>query len=320
MSKPVHKIQIGSETFEPDASSDVISIRVSLDMDTPADSFTILLNASERTSKIKEGDDVSIQLGYEDRLVEVFKGAVDNLEPGISRTTITGLNFISKLLDLRVNQVYEKQAAGKIVADLAKKAGVETTEISDGLNFPMYVVDDSKNAYEHIRELVEKCGFDVYMTTENKLVFKKYERSAPHALEYGKDIIYAALTEEKPLVAGVVVQGESPSSFKGADTAHWLTKRKVEGVSGKGTRLLIADPTVRDKDTAAEVAKARLETLTRTLSGAVKTIGKPDVKLGNTVELKEMRNAKMNGEFQIRSVEQFLSKTEGFTTLIGWRK
>jgi prophage tail gpP-like protein len=320
MLKPAYKIQIGPETFEPAATSEVISVRVSLDMDTPADSFEIEFGVSNRSSRIHEGDDASIQLGYEGHLVDVFKGAVDSVEPGISGIRVTGLNFMSKLLELRVNQVYENQTAGGIVSDLANKAGIRTEEILDGISFPMYVVDDGKNAYEHIRDLAEKCGFDVYMSSENKLVFKKYERREPHVLEYGKDIVQADLNEEKPLVAGVVVQGESPSSFKGADTSHWLTKRQVEGVSGSGAHLLIQDPTVKDKDTAEKVATAWLDALTRTLSGIVKAIGKAEVKLGDTVELKGMRNSKMNGEFQVRSVEQFLSKTEGFTTLIGWRK
>lgn len=320
MLKPTYKIQIGPETFEPAATSEVISVRVSLDMDIPADSFEIMFSLSNRSSKIKEGDDASIQLGYEDHLVDVFKGAVDSVEPGITRMRITGMNLMSKLLELRVNQVYESQPAGAVVSDLTNKAGVITKEISDGINFPMYVVDDGKNAYDHVRDLAEKSGFDVYMTTENKLVFKKYERRELHVLEYGKDVIQADVQEENPLVASVVVQGESPSSFKGADTSHWLTKRQVKGVAGSGAHLLIQDPTVRDKDTAEKVATAWLDALTRTLYGIVKAIGKAEVKLGDTIEQKEMRNSKMNGEFQVRSVEHFLSKTEGFTTIIAWRK
>lgn len=320
MLKPNYKIQIGSETFEPGVQSPVVSIQVSLDMDIPADSFEIIFGQSSKGSKIKEGDETSIQLGYEDKLEEVFKGAVDNVEPGISEIRVTGLNFASKLLELRTNQLYENQTAGGIVSDLAKKASVSTEEISDGLNFSMYVVDDSKNAYKHIRDLAEKCGFDVYMTNENKLVFKKYERKEPHVLEYGKNIIQADLQEEKPMFAGVVVQGESPSSFKGADTSHWLTKREVEGMVGSDARLSIQDPTVRDKDTAQKVAEARLDTLTRTVSGTVKIVGNAEIKLGDTIEIKGMPNSKMNGEFQVRSIEHHLSKTAGFTTLIGWRK
>lgn len=37
-------------------------------MDMPADSFEILFSVSNRSSRIREGDDASIQLGYGDKL------------------------------------------------------------------------------------------------------------------------------------------------------------------------------------------------------------------------------------------------------------
>ena len=68
MLKPAYKVLIGPETFEPGASSEVISIRVSRDMDTPADSFEIVFGVRDRSSRIDEGDEVSIYLGYGDEL------------------------------------------------------------------------------------------------------------------------------------------------------------------------------------------------------------------------------------------------------------
>jgi len=320
MLKPAYKIQVGSETFETGIKSPVVNIRVNLSMDIPAGSCEIILAQGDRSSKIKEGDDISIQIGYEGSLVDVFKGSVDSVEPRISDIRVTGMNFASKLLELRTDRLYEDQSAGKIASDLSQTAGLSTEEVSNGLSFKMYVVDHSKNAYYHIRDLAERCGFDVYVTGENKLVFKKYERSEPINLEYGKDIIQAELQEEKPIIARVVVQGESPSSFKGADTSHWLTKREVQGEAGSGASLLIQDPTLRDKDTAEKVAKAKLDALSRLISGTVEIVGKADVKLGDTVKLQSMKDSRMNGEFQVRTVEHYLSKNAGFVTLIGWRK
>lgn len=320
MLKPAYKIQIGSETFEPGVKSSVISLQVNLSMDIPADSCEIILAKSNKNSNIKEQDNVSIQMGYENSLEDVFKGVIDNVEPRIADLRVTGLNFVSKFLELRTDSLYEDQSAGKIVSDLAQKAGLSTGEISDGINFKMYVIDDSRNAYHHIRDLAERCGFDVYVTNENKLVFKKYERNEPLVLEYGKNVIQAELQEEKPVVEGVTVQGESPSSFKGADTSHWLTKRQVQGEAGTGLHLLIQDATLRDKDTVEKVAKARLDTLNRVVSGTVRIIGKADIGLGDTIKIQGMSDSKMNGEFQVRSIEHYLSKSAGFTTLIGWRK
>jgi len=319
MLRPSYKVEIGPETFES-GTSNVISIHVSLSMETPADSCEILFGIDSKSSKIKEGDEILIQLGYEDTLEDVFRGLVDNVEHGISEIRVLGLNSTSKLLKTKVNQVYENQSAGEIVSDLAQKAGLEVEDASNGLSFPLYVVDDTKNVHKHIRELAEKCGFDFYMTTENRLVFKRYESEEPHVLEYGKNIIEVEADKWEPLFTNIQVQGESPSSFKGADTSHWLTKREVEGSAGSGNKLLIEDPTVRDKDTAEKVAKAKLDALMRSFSGTVRIVGEADMKLGDTIELKGMQRSEMNGEYQVRSVEHLLSKREGFTTLIGWRK
>jgi len=317
--RPSYKVQIGSETFEAGSLS-VISIHTSLSMEIPADSCEILFGTDSKSSKIQEGDEILIQLGYEDRLGTVFKGLADNVEHGISVIRVLGLNLISKFFKTKVNQVYEDQPAGKIVSDLTEKAGLKVEEASNGLRFPLYVVDDRRDVYKHIRDLAEKCGFNSYMTVENKLVFKKYGRKEPHVFEYGKNVIEIEADRWEPPFASIQVQGESPASFKGADTSHWLTKREVKGSAGRGNALLIEDPTVRDGDTAQKVAKARLDALMRSLSGTVKTLGEANVKLGDTIELRGMERSEMNGEYQVRSVEHVLNRIEGFVTFIGWRK
>jgi len=320
MFKPTYKLQFGSETFEPSVHSPVVSVRVRRDINIPADCAKVLFSVSDETSKIKEGDDASVQLGYDDETKDVFKGAVDLIVPQVSSINLTSLNHAIKLLELRINQVYEEQNAGKIVSDIVGKAGVKTDKVEDGLSFPVYVVDDTKNVYEHIRELADKCGFDAYMTPDNKLVFKAYERSDPHVFEYGKNIIGVEVDKVRPMVSSVTVQGESPSSFKGADTSHWLTKRRIDGLKGDGSNILVQDPTVRDKDTAEKVAKVLLDRFSRKMSGTLRVIGQADVNLGDTIEIKGMSDTSLNGEFQVRSVDHVINRASGFTTSIGWRK
>ena len=315
---PNYTVKIGSETFQPKTAA-IISLRVSLNMNMPAGIFETLFDLTDKSSKIERGEEVSVQLGYEDNLHEVFKGFVDDMEPGISEIRITGFNTASKLLELRVNQVYEQQSAKEIVCDLAQKANVQTEEISDGISFPMYVVDDTKNAYEHMRDLADKCGFDVYVTGENKLVFRKHKRKDPHTLKYGSNIIDVETYDSKPSFGRLVVQGEGAASYKGADTAHWFTKKQVEGVKGSGASLLLQDPVIRDKDTAEKVAEARMDVISRTVYGLAEIIGNAEVKLGDTIKFEGMKDDRVNKEFQVRAVEHILNKNEGFVTLIGWR-
>ena len=103
--------------------------------------------------------------------------------------------------------------------------------MEDGLSFPMYVVDDTKNVYTHMKELARKCDFDLFFTGDGRLVFKKYVRHIQRSFKYGRDIIEAEVYEPAPIAGCVKVYGESPSSFKGADTAHWMAKKEVEGTT-----------------------------------------------------------------------------------------
>ena len=319
MLHPTYKLQIASDTLEPSTSDDVVSIYVNLSMDIPADIFEAILRMSDKSLKFKQDDDISISLGYNQQIIEVFKGKVDAVKPEVSKLRVTGLNSIWKLINQRMNRLYEKQSAGKIVSDLAKASGVATGEIMDGISFPSYAVDDNKSSYEHIRELAKRCGFDVYVTSDNKLTFKKYSRENVHTFEYRKNIISVDGYYYKSEFGSVKVFGESPSSTKGSDTWHWLTKKEVEGMAGSGPALLITDPVLRDKDTAEKVAKAKLNILNRNLLLTIETVGKSEVKLGDTLEIKSMPDSNLNGDFQVRNVEHIFNKSEGFKTIIGCR-
>jgi hypothetical protein len=321
MQKPAYKVKIGSAILDSTTNQEIISISVDLDINVPSDSFKIALKPGTKASAIKNGDAVVIEIGYEGALNKVLTGAVDTIEPRISEIVVSGLSTISILTGTRMNQVYEKQNAGAIVKDLASRAGIAVKDAEDGLSFPMYVVDDTKDVYMHMNELSRKCGFDLFLTGDGRLVFKKYARQNPKPFKYGRDIIEAEVYEPNPIAACVKVYGESPSSFKGTDTSHWATKKVVEGVAGSGRMtFLIADPVIRDKDTADKVAIALLETIMIPLSGTLKAIGNARVGLGDTIEIKEIPDSRMNGEFEATSVSHIFNKTDGFVSIVGWVK
>lgn len=321
MQKSAYKVKIGSATLDSSISPEIISISVDLDLNVPSDSFKIILKPGTKASNIRNGDPVIIELGYEDALNRVLTGTVDTIEPKISEVAISGLSLISTLASQRINQVYEKQSTGSIVKDLASRAGIAVKEVEEGISLPMYVIDDTKDVYTHLKELARKCGFDMFMSGEGKLIFKKYTRQTPKPFNYGRDIIEAEVSESTPIAACVKVYGESPSSFKGADTAHWITKKVVEGVAGSGdVTFLIEDPVIRDKDSADKAATAFLETILTKLSGTLKVLGNSCVGLGDTIEIKDMPDNRMNGEFEAVSVGHFFNKAEGFVSIIGWVK
>ena len=161
---------------------------------------------------------------------------------------------------------------------------------------------------------------------------------------YGKNIIQILKVEQKPLVESVKLLAESPSSAKGSDTTHWLTKQQIHGVargtggSGQGAssstnavgltsspfsssgsepnQILIHNKSVRDDDTASRVAEAHLNRIKSSTLISLSVVGDPKIMLGNTVKIQKMPEDSLNGEYQVRSVEHLLSKSAGFTTVL----
>jgi phage protein D len=306
-------VDIGSQKFSLKNGPEVVSVRVIRTMGLPIDGCEVILTGG-KSYLFAKGDAVKVQLGYDDNLVPVFSGTVDSIEREVSAVKVTSLGLAVSLLRLRLSRVYLNQTAGKIVSNLAQEVKLTVKKASDGINLPMYVVDDGKNAYEHVLRLAEECNFDVYVTEDEGLVFKEWSGGKSHTLEYGKELIQVEGSDFSPLYMSAKVYGESPSSMKGSDTSHWLTKQEVKGEAGAGAVLSMQDPAIKDKKTAETAAKARLDRMRYTFAVVVETVGKPDVKLGDTISLKGLPDSALSGGLEVRGIEHYLNKTRGFTT------
>jgi hypothetical protein len=153
-------------------------------------------------------------------------------------------------------------------------------------------------------------------------MFKKYQAKEKNVIEYGKNLIKLNKVEQTKVIDSVKVLGESPSSSRGSQTTHWLSKQKVQGTAGNGggNEIIIEDRVIKDEDTDKHVADAVFERLN---SGGflvtAEVVGNPKIMLGDSVTIKRMPYEPMNGEYQARSVEHFFSKTSGFITTIKCR-
>jgi phage protein D len=319
MLHPNYKVQVGSFALDPNTSDDVMDIRLDLSMDVPTDFFEGLLRIRKQGLEYAKGDRVAVSLGYDSNLTNVFNGTLDMLNIDFSKVYVRALSSMMKLCNLRIDRFYEQQKAGAIVNDLASTASVSVDTVSDGIELPYYAVDSNKNAYEHIMMLAESCGFDVYCTNEDKLMFKKYEAKEPHELEYGKNVIRIVKVEQKDFIKSVRVFGESPASRVGKEKAHWLTKEQVKGLAGSGHELQLQSRIVRYEDTAKEVAEAKLNRLKLSMILMIEVVGDPTLILGETARIVEMPDEHLNGMYQIRGVEHFLTKSSGFTTFVKCR-
>lgn len=320
MFQPAYKLTLGSSVIDAVADptrSTVTVLDVSLDLDVPADQVTIKLGRVDGPQPAI-GDDVNVELGYaDDTTARVFTGKVAKVQPDITTTRVTGLNRIDELLALRIEQTYQNKSAGQIFRDLAGQARVSVDVVEEGVHFLAYVADGRRNAYQHMRALADKSGFDVYTTPEGKLAFRQFAGNATsHVFEYGQHIIELEVQAVQAAAQQVKVFGESPADSQGEAAFAWLAKRFNPGTAGtEAPTLLIEDPSLRTRaaaDTAARAAARRLSQ--RTLVGRLKALGRAQVKLGDRIRIVGSPDERMNATFQVRSVRHRLTKKAGFTT------
>lgn len=327
MLTPAYKLTIGRKvidtTDEPKAST-VVDLNVALDIETPADSFTLVFG-NVGSFKPSRDDETKIELGYADNggLKQVIAGKVVTVEPDLTTTRMTGFSGADALLRTFVNQTFESKTAGAIVRDLAEKAGTDVTAADDGINFPAYVIDGRRSVYLHMRDLAELCGFDLYINADGELVFKKFlNGKTVHVFEYARHIVTLDVQRTPPLAGSVEAWGESPAGSRGEDAWAWLTTDfgGAKGIAGSGAPLLRERPALRTKAAARTAAKAALTNIQRrTLRGQLTTIGRPEVRLGDAIRLRGMKDDSLNTTFQVRSVTHRITKTGGFTTTVGFR-
>src|SRR5262245_27154543 len=171
MLNPAYKLTLGRKvvdtTDEPQASA-LVDLMVALDLDTPADNFTLALGAVGGLEPARD-DEATIELGYADNggLTQVMSGLVATVEPNLTSTRVVGYSGADALLRTFVEKTFERKPAGDVVRELADEAGVDVATADDGINFPVYVVDGRRSAYHHMRDLAELCGFDLYFNPEN---------------------------------------------------------------------------------------------------------------------------------------------------------
>lgn len=328
MFKPAYKLTIGSKvidtTDEPKAST-VTDLTVRLDLDTPADSLTLIMG-QVGSFQPAPGDEVTVELGYADGddLVQVMTGKIVTLEPGLTTKRVIGYSAVNTLLRTSGGQTYESKTAGDIVRDLADQASVEVADVEDGITFPAYVVNRQRSAYDHMQDLAELCGFDLYINAEGKLVFKKFAGgNTVHVFEYAKHILELEVLQSPILASQVEAWGESTGGQGGAESWAWLTKdfSSLRGTAGSGSSKLLEKSALRTANAAQLAAEAALAMIQRrTLRGRLLILGLPQVKLGDAIRLSGVPDDAMNQRFQVRSVTHRITKQNGFVTSIEFHK
>lgn len=301
----------------------VVAVSVDLAVAPSVNSVVVALAAGPQAPTVAPGDEGTVSLGYEDGGAELlFTGTVESVTHSIhGQIRVVATDGGAALSRLRVNQSFEQQTAGDIVRDLASRVDVGTDTIQDGLDFPFYVVDDRRSAYDHIAALGRISGCQTSFTPEGKLSFAPFpDGQAVQTFVYGEDILALEVTQAKPILTGTTAIGEGAAGSQGQEAWSWLVKdpSSVKGTSGETTlERLAPDPTLRSQEAAASAAEALLGNASRlNVTGRMLVPGAPAVLAACTVEISGTPFDALNGAVQVLGVRHRYSKRDGLTTLI----
>jgi phage protein D len=304
----------------------IIAIVAECGLAPAIDMVEIDLASAEQAPTVEIGDTISLSLGYTDDSAQaILTGQIEQMRHTIQggvRLTIS--NDGASLAKLRLNQSYEQQTAGQIVQDLAQRAEVSTNSIEDGVDFPFYVIDDRRTAYQHIATLARKSGYLAYFTPEGKLNFAPAQEGASVTFTYGVDILALHVTESSPTIASLTTIGEGAAGSQGQSAWSWLIKdpAAVQGSSGSDApKRLVSDSTLRSQNAAQTAAIALVNAADRTrISGQILVPGSPAVTIGNTIEITNAPAPVLNSTFLVHHLRHHYSKQEGFKTVIEFSK
>jgi hypothetical protein len=320
MLKVNYKITLGADKFESGEKNILLDLYMNASFFSPVNYCRILLSPDTELS-LKPGDEVKVELGYDDKLSLIFTGKANTVEEGVYHKRIDALSSFSALAGAYINILYEKQDAGAIVSDLADKFEIQKDKVEQGIKFPTYMLSANKSVWEHLSGLSKECGFDFYADTEDKLIFKPYEAEKTHTLEYGVAILNLTKRSVDTFVDGVEVYGESPAGQgQGEDASSWFTTKEVKGSAGKssGQVIRIASPVARNKDMAQKIADSIMKAHSVKEKGEIRLIGSAEIALGHEIKINKMPQDSQNGAVKPVNIRHRVNMKKGFITNISY--
>jgi hypothetical protein len=307
------------------------------DMDVAADGLDVVLGARFDFSL---GDKVTAELGYADQgLEEVFTGEVVEIASTLQGTQVRSLGTMNALLTLKVAKEYEERDAGEIARDLISQAGLTAGTVDRGPTLPRFTLDQRQSAYQYLRSLADRLGYELYANRKGDIMFHEMTRAndlssqpvgtgegggigTPPNSEtqyvYGESLLELVARSLLAEPSMVEVGGESPTSRTGEKTFYWLTTQEsdVRGTAGTG-RLLqsVLDPAARTKDLAKIFATGlRTTWMRRKRLENITVLGNAEIDLGDSVSVTGVPEKSADTRGYVKAIRHRFGVDVGFLT------
>lgn len=315
---PISYLQVNSTTG---AKADSFQFRVEGGFDTEKRKFDWV------GTTIRVGKEIVIQMGYKDRLVEVFDGYVTGLsfdfsEDGEPSITVRGMDRSMFLM----RGVHSKMWLNTKVSDVVKQiAGLNSlsSEVEDTVTVKPMIEQMQTSDFLFLKQLAKDVNYEFFIVGR-KLIFRKRRKSDPPilTLTYGENLFRLSVDVDiSSQVGEVIVRSLDPKTNEaivatsssvdkigsnpktGKDIVKSLSSRMVETVysvsATPGEARSLADAIMNER--AREL-----------VTGEGQCIGIPEMRAGRFIEFSGLGNG-LDQPFVLRGVTHTLDD-RGFIT------
>lgn len=267
---------------------------------------TVFNKAINIEDKIKVGDDVEIQLGYNDNLKEEFKGYLKAIKTDGGSLTLELEDDIYLFRKSVKDEEMKNASVKNILANICSQVGGFSVSCDYDFSYDKFVINNA-TGYDVLKKIQDEASPNIYLKDKVLHVHPQYAEIFGEARydfsrnieRDGTDLKYKSEDERKLLV---VVEGTDETG---------ATVSVEKGTTG-GDKMTLKLPGVSSKSSLEQKAQSVLEQKVYTgYEGSFQSWLVPYVDAGYKVAITDPDYEIKNGTYYVISVETTFSKDGG---------
>lgn len=317
---PAFRVEVNGSRLAADVTANIQQLSVVSKPDT-LDTFSLTLvneypamrwTHDPRDSELFQvGTAVTISLGYVDALNYDFEGEITQLSPtfpdsGTPTIAVDGRTRLHWLKGDKRTRTYQNMTDKQIVEKIAHEAGLQPQAEDPGIQFD-YVMQCNQTDLEFIKQRAARIHYEVLVQGKT-LIFRKSKEAEPKTYTFVWGPLKSPAPDTLPLKSFNPVLNTSNQPTK-VTCRGWdySSKSPIEGTAGvgdeearmgsqtggqivarafRGREYMRVNTPAASQAELAECAKAHYNHWSlEFLTGNASTIGVPDLRSGQTVEL-----------------------------------
>jgi hypothetical protein len=310
---PSYALTLGTQVW----TQQVLRLQVSLQTAPLMDRLTAALPVAAPV-KASLGDPVELKLNGGEKEEQVFTGTIVAMHRSLEEILITALNAGGVLAGYRPSATYEQASASTVIKNLAQDAGVDVSEVADGVSLTFYVADPNRTALDHVARVSAWGGAIARITPENKLESVVINASQAEAgLRYGRELLSLEHRQVPAAIQSFTVTGEGGAGDASVPEARIPTLDFFAGnrPSGpSGTHRWDWQPALRTVAAAATAGAAvQRQYNSSREQGWFLAFLQPHLRSGTVLEIQDLPSGLPQGPLVAHQVQHILDRTGGFS-------